>query len=111
MLTRKIGPFEVSAISLGCMSLSHAYGEPTPPEQAAEVLQNGLDLGYTMIDTAALYGFGANETLVGQTLKHRRQEFILASKAGIFRNAEGKREINGRLEVLKQTCEDALKRL
>ena len=111
MRQRKLGPFTVSAIGLGCMNLSHAYGNPPTPEAAADVLLKALDLGYTHFDTAALYGFGANETLLGNTLKDRRREFTLASKCGMFRDAEGRREIDARPHVLKKTCEDALKRL
>jgi aryl-alcohol dehydrogenase-like predicted oxidoreductase len=93
------------------MCLSHAYGTPPTPEVAAVVLHRALDVGYTMIDSAALYGFGANETLIGNTLKDRRRDYILTSKCGMFRNAQGQREIDGRPEVLRQTCEDSLRRL
>ena len=110
MRTRNLGPFEVSAIGLGCMSMSHAYGKPDD-EESAQVLHRALDLGYSMLDSAALYGFGKNEILIGKTLKERRNEFTLASKCGVFKNAEGRREINGSPEVLKRTCEDSLLRL
>lgn len=111
MRSRKLGPFNVSAIGLGCMSLSHAYGTPPAPEAAAAVLLKALDLGYSHVDTAALYGFGANEALIGRTLKHRRDEFILATKGGMFRNAQGQREIDGRPDAIKQHCEESLRRL
>jgi hypothetical protein len=111
MHTRKLGPFNVSAIGLGCMSMSHAYGTPPAPEAAAVVLLKALDLGYTHVDTAALYGFGANETLIGNTLGGRRDEVVLATKGGMFRNAHGQREIDGRPEVIKKTCEESLQRL
>lgn len=111
MKHRKLGPFTVSAIGLGCMNLSHAYGAAPDKSVAARLLETALDLGYTHFDTAALYGFGANETLIGEVLSHRRDEFTLASKCGMFRNEDGKREINGRPQVLKKTCEDALRRL
>lgn len=106
---RKLGPFEVSAIGLGCMSLSHAYGSPPPREQAERVLLGALDAGYTFFDTAAVYGIGHNETLVGEVLKDRRKEFVLASKCGLTNGDQ--RELNGRPEVLKATCEGSLKRL
>jgi aryl-alcohol dehydrogenase-like predicted oxidoreductase len=105
--TRNLGPFQVSTIGLGCMGLSHAYGTPPDPGAAAQVLLKALDLGYTFFDTAALYGLGANETLIGDTLGHRRREFVLASKCGMLRP----RELDGRPEVLKRTCEDSLRRL
>ena len=56
MRTRQLGPFTVSAIGLGCMSLSHAYGSPPDEADGAKVLLKALDLGYTHFDTAALYG-------------------------------------------------------
>ena len=111
MKQRKLGPFSVSSIGLGCMNLSHAYGTPPDSDSAARLLLKALELGCTLIDTAALYGFGANETLIGETLAHRRHEFVLASKCGMFRNASGVREIDGRPEVLRQTVEASLKRL
>ena len=63
MEKRSIGPFEVSAIGMGCMSLSHGYGPPAPRDQAERVLLGALDAGYTFFDTAAVYGMGRNETL------------------------------------------------
>jgi aryl-alcohol dehydrogenase-like predicted oxidoreductase len=110
MQTRRIGPFEVSAIGLGCMNLSHAYGVPPSAEVAQQVLLAALDQGVTLFDTAALYGFGANEELVGQFLSPHRRQFTLASKCGIFRE-DGKRLIDGRPQTIKRTCEDSLRRL
>lgn len=106
---RRVGPFEVSAIGLGCMSLSHAYGSPPPRDQAERVLLGALDAGYTFFDTAAVYGLGHNETLVGEVLSPHRDRFVLASKCGM--TVGDKREINGRPENLKATCEDSLRRL
>lgn len=115
MQTRQLGPFRVSAIGLGCMNLSHAYGPPAGYEQAERVLLAALDAGVTFFDTAALYGFGANETLLGQVLRPHRRQFILASKCGMqgVRQADGSmvRVIDGRPATLRQTCEDALRRL
>jgi len=116
MLTRRIANFEVSAIGLGCMNLSHAYGAPVPPEQGERVLLTALDAGVTLFDTAALYGFGANETLVGRVMKPHRHRFTLASKCGmqgVDVNGDGKpvRVIDGRPDTLRQTCEDSLRRL
>ncbi|KQR56805.1 aldo/keto reductase [Acidovorax sp. Leaf160] len=116
MLTRRIANFEVSAIGLGCMNLSHAYGAPVSPEQGERVLLTALDAGVTLFDTAALYGFGANETLVGRVMKPHRHRFTLASKCGmqgVDVNGDGKpvRVIDGRPETLRQTCEDSLRRL
>jgi len=66
------------------MNLSHAYGEPTTPEIARELLLRALDLGVTHFDTAALYGFGANERLLGDVLAPHRSQLTLASKGGMF---------------------------
>jgi len=109
--SRTLGPFNVSAIGLGCMSLSHAYGTPPAEDVAESILLKALDLGYTHFDSAALYGFGANEALIGRTLKERRQEFVLATKGGMFRNAQGQREIDGRPDAIKQHCDESLRRL
>jgi aryl-alcohol dehydrogenase-like predicted oxidoreductase len=115
MQARTIGPFEVSALGLGCMNLSHAYGAPPSAEQGERVLGAALDAGVTLFDTAALYGFGANETLVGRALKPHRQKFTLASKGGMAGVAgdDGvvRRVIDGRPETLRRNCEDSLKRL
>lgn len=108
---RKVGEFEVSAIGLGCMSLSHAYGSPPPRDQAERVLKGALDAGYTFFDTAAVYGLGHNERLVGETLKGRRRDFVLASKCGITNAAATERGIDGRPETIKETCEGSLQRL
>ena len=110
MRKRKIGRFTVSEIGLGCMSLSHAYGTPPAPEDCTRLLHRALDLGYTFLDTAALYGFGANETLIGETLKSRRNEFVLASKCGMT-GVNGVRVIDGRPGTLKATCDESLRRL
>ncbi len=111
MQTRRIGQFEVSAIGLGCMSLSHAYGAPPPRAQAEQVLLGALDAGYTFFDTAAVYGLGHNETLVGEVLSPHRDKFVLASKCGITDATGTQRGIDGRPETIKALCEVSLKRL
>jgi aryl-alcohol dehydrogenase-like predicted oxidoreductase len=114
MEQRQIGPLRVRAIGLGCMNLSHAYGAPPPPEQGERVLLAALDAGITMIDTAALYGFGANESLVGKALAKRRNHFTLASKGGMagVQFEEGiRRVIDGRPEAIRKNCDDSLRRL
>jgi len=109
--TRQVGPFEVAPVGLGCMNLSHAYGIPPSPAEGAVLLRHAREVGYNFIDTAALYGFGKNETLIGNTLAGQRQDFVLASKCGLFANAEGKREINGHPDMIRTTCDGSLKRL
>ena len=109
MEKRSIGPFEVSAIGLGCMGLSHGYGPPTARDQAERVLLGALDAGYSFFDTAAVYGLGRNEALVGEVLGPHRDRFVLASKCGITVGDE--RRIDGSPANLKDTCERSLKRL
>ena len=116
MQQRQLGPFRVSAIGLGCMNLSHAYGAPVSAGQGERVLLAALDAGVTMFDTAALYGFSANETLVGNVLSRHRSRFTLASKCGMTGvdvAGDGKqvRVIDGRPETIRATCEAALTRL
>jgi aryl-alcohol dehydrogenase-like predicted oxidoreductase len=116
MKPRRIGPFEVSPIGLGCMNLSHAYGAPPPAEEAEALLLEALDRGVTLFDTAALYGFGANETLVGRVLKAHRHRVVLCSKGGMTGQPVGpggalQRVIDGRPEAIRRDCEDSLRRL
>jgi aryl-alcohol dehydrogenase-like predicted oxidoreductase len=115
MQNRQLGPFTVTAIGLGCMNLSHAYGTPPPPEQGERLLLSALDQGVTLFDTAALYGFGANETLVGRVLKPHRNRFTLASKGGMAgvagEDGAMRRVIDGRPEAIRRNCEDSLRRL
>jgi aryl-alcohol dehydrogenase-like predicted oxidoreductase len=114
MKTRRLGPWDIAPIGLGCMNLSHAYGLPPPPEQAERLLLQALDLGVNHFDTAALYGFGANETLVGRLLKPHRSRIVLATKGGMagVTFADGvRRVIDGRPQTLRRNCEDSLRRL
>jgi aryl-alcohol dehydrogenase-like predicted oxidoreductase len=113
---RAIANFNISAVSMGCMNISHAYGAPVSDAQGERVLLSALDAGMTMFDTATLYGFGANETLVGKTLSKHRSQFMLASKCamgGEDVNGNGKliRVIDGSPANIKRHCERSLKRL
>ncbi|AOW14126.1 aldo/keto reductase [Hydrogenophaga crassostreae] len=116
MQNRQLGTFPVSAIGLGCMNICHAYGAPVSEAEAERLLRAALDAGVTHFDTAALYGFGVSETLVGKYLSADRSRFTLASKCGmqgVDVTGDGKlvRVIDGRPETIKATCEAALKRL
>lgn len=108
--TRRIGPFTVSAIGLGCMNLSHAYLPRPDAAEAERLLLHALDAGVTFLDTAALYGFGANEELLGRTVMHRRAEFTLASKC-VLGGSDGKRGLDGSPEAIARTLEESLRRL
>ncbi len=111
---RSIGPFRVAPIGLGCMNLSHAYGPPPPAADAERLLLQALDAGVTLFDTAALYGFGANETLVGRVLKPHRSRITLCSKggmAGVQFDDGVKRVIDGSPKAIRRNCDDSLQRL
>ena len=108
--SRQIGPFTVSSIGLGCMNLSHAYGTPPDEATAERILHRALDLGCTFLDTAALYGMGGNERLIGRAVMHRRSEFTLASKC-VLDVIEGKRGLDGSPAAIARTLDGALGRL
>ncbi|WP_434361308.1 aldo/keto reductase [Parasalinivibrio latis] len=110
MESRIIGTLEVSAIGLGCMNMSGGYGRGDDVT-SSRLLHMALDLGYQFLDTATMYGGGHNETLIGNTLKKRRNEYVLASKCGLFRDNHGNKAIDGRPETIRRQCEASLKRL
>lgn len=109
MQTRELGPLRVSALGLGCMSMSQSYG-PADRDESQRCLHRALDIGYTFLDTASLYGLGHNETLIGEVLGARRREFILASKCGII-NKDGKRAVDCTPASIHKTLNDSLRRL
>ena len=115
MQTRELGPFTVTAIGLGCMNLSHAYGAPPSAEQGEKLLRAAVDMGVTLFDTAALYGFASNEKLLGRVLKPHRQQITLCSKGGMAgvpdENGVPKRVIDGRPEAIYRDCENSLRNL
>lgn len=108
--TRHIGPLTVSALGLGCMNLSHGYGVPPSAAECARLLNHALDLGVTFLDTAAIYGGGENEKLLGTAVMHRRQEFVLATK-GVLDMVNGERVIDGRPETLRRMLDRSLQHL
>ncbi len=107
---RKIGPFEVHPVGLGCMNLSHAYGPAQDHDQAVAFLRQALDLGYDFLDTATIYGMGNNEKLIGAALADRRDEFVLASKC-VMGFKDGKRFLDARPATIKAACDASLTRL
>jgi len=107
---RSIAGKPVNPIGLGCMSLSWAYGVPPGEEYGAKLLNRALDAGYNHLDTANIYGLGHNETLLGQALKGRRDEFFLATKMGIV--VEGpNRGIDCSPEAIRRNIDGSLGRL
>ena len=109
-MTRTLAGRQVNPIGLGCMGLTHGYGIPPAPEDAARVLLAALDLGYDHLDTARLYGTGRNEDLIGKALKGRRKDFFLASKLGIVIDGE-KRRTDCRPETIRLQVEESLRLL
>ncbi|MEA2627153.1 MAG: hypothetical protein QOD06_3198, partial [Candidatus Binatota bacterium] len=82
------GP-EVSAIGLGCMSMTGVYG-PGDEDEGVETIHRALDLGIDFLDTADVYGAGKNEELVGRAIRDRREQVFLATKFGIVLDARGR---------------------
>ena len=107
---RKIGYLDVHPVGLGCMNLSHAYGPAQEQKDAVKFLRRAIDIGYDFLDTATIYGMGNNEKLIGEALKDRRNEFVLASKC-VMDFKDGKRLLDARPETIKLACEASLKRL
>ena len=99
----------VSAIGLGCMSLSGVYGASSDDDGVA-VIHDALDRGITFLDTSDAYGTGHNETIVGKAIKGRRGEVVLATKFGNLGGREGK-IAEGRPDYVISACEKSLKRL
>ena len=110
MERRHIGKLEVSAIGLGCMSMTPIYGEPRAAE-AIETIHRAAELGIDFIDTSDAYGKGENEKLVGRALAERRDKYVLATKFGNLRRPDGTPAADGRPEYVREACEASLKRL
>jgi len=109
---RMLGSLEVSAIGLGCMGMSEFYGDGDEDESIATI-KRALDEGLDFLDTAAMYGSGENERLVGRAIEGRRDEVVLATKFGIVRNSDDPdaRGIDGRPEHVRESCDESLRRL
>jgi len=107
------GP-EITAIGLGCMSLSGTYG-PSDDATAATFLQRAVDLGIDHFDSSDMYGWGHNEELLGRAVAKlavgRRAKLVIASKFGQTQRPGGANGVDGRPEYVQQACEASLKRL
>ena len=118
--TLELSGLRVSAIGLGCMGMSHAYGAPANKRDMAELLSDAVDMGYTFFDTAESYGTTDNphdnEELLGEALKPFRDRIILATKFGIsFEHLEvpGIHAVatDSRPETIRRSVEGSLRRL
>jgi aryl-alcohol dehydrogenase-like predicted oxidoreductase len=107
---RNVGDIAVFPIGFGCMNLSHGYGGQPSFEEACHLLNHVLDSGVTLLDTAALYGAGANEELLGRAVMHRRGEFMLASKC-VLDHQDGRRVLDGRPSSILASLDRSLRRL
>ncbi|MEO8936054.1 MAG: aldo/keto reductase [Burkholderiaceae bacterium] len=113
MKTRVLGTDgpTVSAIGLGCMGMSEFYGVADQAEAVATI-HRALDLGISLLDTADMYGPFTNEKLVGNAIRGRRDEVVLATKFGNMRGPNGERlGINGHPDYVRRACDESLARL
>ena len=110
MKTRKLGDLEVSAIGLGCMVMPGFYG-PGDEDQSIATLHRAGDMGLNFLDTSDMYGAGKNEELVGRAIAGRRGDYVIGSKFGNIRTADGGTDVDGRPEYVTQACAASLKRL
>ncbi|HUB15575.1 MAG TPA: aldo/keto reductase [Acetobacteraceae bacterium] len=111
MQRRHLGSLEVSAVGLGCLTLTAAYGAPPPEADAIAIIHRARDLGIDLLDTSDAYAKGENEILVGKAIAGRRGDFVVASKFGNLRRADGTPTADGRPAYVRQACEASLRRL
>jgi aryl-alcohol dehydrogenase-like predicted oxidoreductase len=112
MQKRKLGSdLEVSAIGLGCMGMSIAYGPPADKKEMIALTRKAVELGVTFFDTAEVYGPYTNEELVGEALTPFRGQVVIATKFGIKIDPSGQQVQDSRPERIKQSAEGSLKRL
>ena len=105
----KGGP-SVSAIGLGCMSLSGIYGA-ADDAASEDLIRQAIDEGVDHLNSSDMYGWGHNEQVIGRALKGRRDRAVLATKFGQTQNPGGPNGVNGRPEYVMQACEASLQRL
>jgi len=112
MKTRVLGNsgLQVSALGLGCMGLTHAYGQPLPRAEGIALIRAAHARGVTFFDTAEVYGPYTNEDLLGEALAPIRDEVVIATKFG-FRDADASKGVDSRPQNIRAVAEASLKRL
>src|SRR6516162_5379254 len=110
MQRRRLGGLEVSAIGLGCATMTPFYDEPDE-EAAIDTLRRSREIGVDLLDSSDAYGRGHNEELIARAVRGHRNEYVIASKFGNLRAADGSPTSDGRPEYVKASCERSLKRL
>jgi aryl-alcohol dehydrogenase-like predicted oxidoreductase len=111
MTTRKLGELEVSAIGLGCMSMSSGYGPPADKQAMISLIRAAVDRGVTFFDTAQVYGPFTNEELVGEALAPVREQVVIATKFGFDLETGMAGGIDSQPETIKRSVERSLERL
>ena len=106
---RNLASLSVSGQGLGCMGMSFAYG-PVDGDEALATLERARELGVTFLDTADVYGRGANEELVGKAIASYRDDVVLATKFGIVVR-DGARTADGSPDYVRASCDASLGRL
>src|SRR3954451_8054258 len=110
MQRRRLGGLEVSAIGLGCATMTPFYAEPDP-DSAIATIWRARELGIDFLDSSDAYGAGRNEELIARAVAGHRDEYVIASKFGNVSLQGGPRFADGRPEYLKECCDKSLARL
>lgn len=110
MERRRLGQLEVSAIGLGCATMTPFYGEPDPTSAIATI-HRAAQLGIDLLDTSDAYSNGSNEELISRAVKEHRHNYIIATKFGNLRRPDGTPTADGRSEYVKVACARSLQRL
>ena len=115
MEQRRLGSqgLEVSCIGLGCMGMSDYYGSAGDRDERESIatIHRAAELGITLLDTADMYGPFTNEELVGRAIAGRREQYVVATKFGFERHADGSQTLNGRPDYVRRACDASLGRL
>ena len=110
MQRRRLGGLEVSAVGLGCATMTPFYDEPDS-DAAIGTLRRAREIGVDFLDSSDAYGQGRNEELIARAVEGHRDEYVIASKFGNLRSPDGSPTSDGRPQYVKACCEGSLKRL